>query len=118
MAYRRTMRGVYSPLNYPLPSNSLPLLPAAVAAVKAAAKIAVAQNGGGMAGAYGPAARRWPGAYSRRGMATLSGATARPGMGATFDPMSWIKENPGMAAGVGIAAAVLLFGMGGRRGRR
>lgn len=114
MAYRRTtLRGQYSRLNFPLPSNSLSpqsLVPAAAAAVKAAANLSVKNGNGkgqpGMSGAYGPQAQRWPGAYSRR-----------PGMGqATFDPMSWVKENPLMAAGIAIGA-VLLLGMGGRRRR-
>ena len=98
MAYlhRRSMQGVYSPLNFPLPSNSLPMLPAAIAAVKAAANLSVKSNGGrpGMAGAY-----------SRR----------RQGMGqAAFDPMGWVKENPLLTAGIAIGA-VMLLGMGGRR---
>ena len=118
MAYlrNRNLRGVYSGLNFPLPSNSLPMLPAVVAVVKAAANLAVKQNGGGrngMAGAYGPQARRWPGAYSRRGMATLSGA--RRGMGAGMsDFTDWIKNNPLMAGGIGVGA-VLRLNMGSRR---
>lgn len=114
MSYRRTLRGTYSPLNFPLPSNSLPMLPAAVAAVKAAANISAKQGGSGMAGAYGPPARVWPGAYSRRGMAVLSGAS---GMGDTMsDVTGWLSKNPGTAAVIAIGA-VLLLGMGGRRRR-
>ena len=96
MAYRQTMRGVYSGLNFSLPSNSLPMLPAAGAAVKAAANLSVKSNGSrpGMAGAY----RRLQ------------------GMGqAAFDPMGWVKENPLLTAGIAIGA-VMLLGMG--RGRR
>ena len=118
MAYyrNRSMRGVYRPLNFPLPSNSLPaqaLMPAAVSAIKAAANLLVKGNGGnGMAGAYGPQAKRWPGAYSRgAGM----GVVASPG--GTAGAIDWIKNNPGMAAGIAIGA-VLLLGMGGKRGRR
>jgi hypothetical protein len=118
MAYRRTtMRGQYSPLNFPLPSNSLSpqsLVPAAAAAVKAAANLSVKKNGNaGMAGAYAPPAQRWPGAYSRRGMAVMSGMGQETGAGFT----DWIKNNPLMSAGIAIGA-VLLLGMGGKRWRR
>lgn len=117
MAYgQRTLRGTYSPLNFPLPSNSLAQMPAAVAAVKAAANLAVKGKRPGMSGAYGPPAQRWPGAYSRRGMPVL-------GLGDALDPiasagiddaMNWVKANPLLAAGIA-AGAMFFLSRSGRR---
>ena len=108
---RRSLQGVYRPLNFPLPSNSLPaqaLIPAAVSAIKAAANLSVNGKGGrsGMAGAYGPPAKRWPGAYP-----------GRSGMGAVSDVTGWIDNNKALAAGLAIGAW-LLFGIVEKRGRR
>ena len=113
---KRRLAGTYGAYDFPLPSNSLAaMVPAAAAAVKAAANLAVKTNGRGMAGAWGPQAASWPGAYSRRSMPTLSGA--RAGMGfATSDVTDWLKNNPGTAAAIAIGA-VLLLGMGRRRRR-
>lgn len=107
---RRTMQGVYSPANYVLPSNSLPTVANLLKAV-----IHANGNGGyngGMAGAYGPPAARWPGAYSRRSMPTLSGAGA--GMGLEMaDVTTWVSNNA-MLVGLSLGG-ILLLGMIGRR---
>ena len=76
MAYRRTtLRGQYSRLNFPLPSNSLSpqsLVPAAAAAVKAAANLSVKNgNGKGQPGMSGRMARR-----PNAGRAPIPGAPA------------------------------------------
>ena len=103
---RRSLRGAYRDVRYPLPSDSLTVaaIPAVVSAVKASAKA-------GMAGAYGPPAQRWPGAYSRRpgmaGMGTAAPTTPTPAW------LEWITNNPGLAAAAAVGA-VLLLGKGGR----
>lgn len=131
MAYMRNvrprgMRGVYGEVNFPLPSNSLP---AAAAAVKAAANLVVASGrvtSPGMAGAYGPPARQWPGAYSRRAMPVLpaqASSRARAALSGQFGLgqssvsgiTDWLKNNPGTAIAVGLAAVLLLGVAKGRR---
>ena len=119
-ARRRNLQGVYSPMDFVLPSNSgvfrpaaiQAIAPAAASAIKAAANAAVKAGGKGRGGlnpgGLNPAGR--PGMagayYPRRGLGT---AVSTNGSGV----MDWIKNNPGTAAGIGIAA-VLLLGMGRR----
>ena len=117
----RTLHGVYRPLNFVLPSNSLPLalVPAAAAAIKAA--INSAKKGG----APGSRVPVLPSQASPRAMTALarrpgmSGAYyRRTGVGDVSTTVSgftdWIKNNPGLAGAAAIAA-VFLLGMGGRR---
>ena len=121
---RRSLQGVYSQLNYPLPSNSLPtqaLMPAAVSAIKAAANLVV--NGSGRAGMSGAYLRKraWQPPVPEGGPSRLilrgagMGVVSSPGE--TAGAFDWIKNNPGMAAGIAIGA-VMLLGMGGKRSRR
>ena len=104
---RHSLRGAYRDVRYPLPSDSLTVaaIPAAVCALKAAAKA-------GMSGAYGPPAERWPGAYSRRpgmaGMGTTMSIAPAPAW------LEWITNNTGLAAAAVVAALLLLRSGRGR----
>lgn len=103
-----TLRGLYQAGNFVLPTDSLSPAPA-LAAVCPAAKGAMVKaiSRRTLAGAFVPAVWNTP-PYRTLGdfTSSVSGMT------------DWVKNNPGVAAAIGLAAAVLLLGMGGGRGRR
>ena len=112
----RTLKGTYEPLNFPLPSNSQAAITLAVDAVKAMSSARAGLGAWSSRSAYASRRRTISGIYDR-GLLNRYGTTPQTYLGAGVSEVAeWMKQNPILAAVVGLGA-VLLVGMGGKRRR-